>query len=112
MDFFLYLFLGFLLLILLSLQIVFFKHRSRFSSPALPPGSSGWPLFGETLEFLSTGWEGYPEKFVFDRMVKYSKKCFKTCILGEPVALFAALLATSSCSQMRTSLLPLGGQTP
>ncbi|XP_021744379.1 beta-amyrin 28-oxidase-like [Chenopodium quinoa] len=86
--FFCYFFLGFLLLILLSLQILFYKHRSLFSSANLPPGRIGWPLVGETLEFLSTGWQGHPEKFVFDRMVKYSQECFKTSILGEPVAYF------------------------
>lgn len=39
-------------------------------------------IIGESLEFLSAGWRGYPEKFVFDRMVKYSPECFKTSILG------------------------------
>lgn len=85
--FFLYFFLGFLLFILLSLQIVFYKNKSIFFSANLPPGRTGWPLLGETLEFLSTGWRGHPEKFVYDRMVKYSQECFKTNILGEPVAI-------------------------
>lgn len=84
--FFCYFFLGFVFLVLLSLQIAFYKHQSLFSFANLPPGRTGWPILGETLEFLSTGWRGHPEKFVFDRMFKYSQECFKTSILGEPVA--------------------------
>ncbi|KAF2310716.1 hypothetical protein GH714_016557 [Hevea brasiliensis] len=39
-------------------------------------------ISGETLEFLF----GKPEKFVFDRMKKYSPDIFKTKILGEETA--------------------------
>lgn len=48
----------------------------------LPPGSFGWPIMGETVEFLF----GKPDKFVFDRMKKYSPDIFKTRILGEDTA--------------------------
>ncbi|KAJ1408174.1 Cytochrome P450 [Sesbania bispinosa] len=44
----------------------------------------GYPVLGESLEFLSTGWKGHPEKFIFDRMIKYSSELFKTSLLGEP----------------------------
>ncbi|CAK7339794.1 unnamed protein product [Dovyalis caffra] len=44
----------------------------------------GFPIIGESLEFLSTGRKGYPEKFIFDRIAKYSSQVFKTCILGQP----------------------------
>lgn len=47
----------------------------------LPPGSFGWPLLGETIEFVSK-----PEMFVLDRMNKYSPDIFKTNILGEKMA--------------------------
>ena len=86
-DFFMELFFPFLLvafvsLIFISLHILFYK-RKFLSRLDLPPGRVGWPIIiGESLEFLSTGWRGYPEKFVFDRMVKYSAECFKTSILG------------------------------
>ncbi|KAJ6423179.1 hypothetical protein OIU84_024166 [Salix udensis] len=66
------------LILLLVISIFALKDPSR-SAKNLPPGSLGWPIFGETLEFLF----GKPEKFVFDRMKKYSSDIFKTKILGE-----------------------------
>ncbi|KAL6124341.1 hypothetical protein ACLB2K_076854 [Fragaria x ananassa] len=66
----------------------------------LPPGSTGWPIIGETLEYLSTARDGVPEKFIADRRKKYSDvsassaagtagscKVFKTLLLGEPMAM-------------------------
>nr|QNN89096.1 cytochrome P450 [Azadirachta indica] len=49
----------------------------------VPPGSTGWPFVGETLEFLSLGKKGCLEKFISDRKNKYSSKLFKTSYLGE-----------------------------
>ncbi|KAI5605834.1 hypothetical protein BDE02_01G379100 [Populus trichocarpa] len=66
------------LVLLLVISIFAFKYSSR-SAKNLPPGSLGWPIFGETLEFLF----GKPEEFVFHRMKKYSSDIFKTKILGE-----------------------------
>ncbi|XAR63788.1 hypothetical protein NMG60_11023871 [Bertholletia excelsa] len=71
----------FLLFISLSLHLLF-RHQSTAGN--LPPGHTGLPFFGETLEFLSTGWKGHPEKFIFDRISKYSSNVFKTNILGSP----------------------------
>ncbi|KAI3913886.1 hypothetical protein MKW92_051671 [Papaver armeniacum] len=51
----------------------------------LPPGSSGWPFIGETIEFYRAGLAGVPEKFFFDRFRKYSSQGFKTSLLGETV---------------------------
>ncbi|KAK6944637.1 Cytochrome P450 [Dillenia turbinata] len=84
--FFLYLLLIFLLSVFLTLQYLFYKHKSHYTAANLPPGKTGWPVVGESLEFLSTGWKGYPEKFIFDRMTKYSSDVFKTSLFGQPAA--------------------------
>ncbi|KAF8400112.1 hypothetical protein HHK36_013408 [Tetracentron sinense] len=84
-------FLSMLLLLLLSLPLSlgFLLFRPKSQLPGnLPPGKMGLPFIGESLEFLSTGRKGYPEKFIYDRMAKYSSQVFKTSILGESAAVF------------------------
>ncbi|KAG6755582.1 hypothetical protein POTOM_041415 [Populus tomentosa] len=71
-----------LLVLALAIRIFAFKHSSHSSAKNLPPGSLGWPIFGETLDFLFAK----PEKFVSDRMKRYSSDIFKTKILGEETA--------------------------
>ncbi|KAK5830859.1 hypothetical protein PVK06_014654 [Gossypium arboreum] len=46
----------------------------------------GLPYIGESIEYLLTGRRGHPEKFLKDRMAKYSSQVFKTSIFGEPMA--------------------------
>lgn len=53
----------------------------------LPPGETGWPIIGETIEYFSKLKNGIPEKFVTNRIKKYSSKVFRTCLLGEPMAM-------------------------
>ncbi|XP_019151827.1 PREDICTED: beta-amyrin 28-oxidase-like [Ipomoea nil] len=75
-------------IILASILILFatgLKKRSR----NLPPGSYGWPVVGESLEFLRRNQEGKPEKFVTDRMSKYKSEVFKTSLMGEPVVVLS-----------------------
>lgn len=80
----------FVLIVSLFLHFLFYKNKSVLSGGGapLPPGKTGWPFIGESLEFLSTGWKGHPEKFIFDRITKYSSNIFKTHLLGEPAAVF------------------------
>ncbi|XP_030969514.1 beta-amyrin 28-monooxygenase-like [Quercus lobata] len=69
-----------------SLSVVFLLyHKSYASHPNLPRGKMGLPFIGESLEYLSTGRKGHPEKFIYDRMAKFSSEVFKTSIFGEPV---------------------------
>ncbi|XP_062102797.1 beta-amyrin 28-monooxygenase-like [Humulus lupulus] len=78
---------GFMALVFMAMFVLFYKHTSPFVGN-LPPGKIGYPIFGETMEFLSTGWKGHPEKFIFDRMANFCSNIFKTSLLGEPVAVF------------------------
>ncbi|KAH7837314.1 hypothetical protein Vadar_012418 [Vaccinium darrowii] len=48
----------------------------------------GLLVVGETIEFVSTVRQGIPEKFVKDRMEKYSPYVFKTSLIGESLAIF------------------------
>ncbi|CAH9075591.1 unnamed protein product [Cuscuta epithymum] len=79
----------FVLLLSLCLSLYLLLGNKKDSpDDHMPPGRTGWPLIGETLEFLSMGWKGHPEKFIFDRMEKYSSTIFRTHLLGEKVAVF------------------------
>lgn len=68
---------------ILILIIVTKTHKPE-SDKNLPPGSFGWPFFGETLAFLYRK----PDNFVGDRMRAHSPKIFKTNILGEKTVVF------------------------
>ncbi|XVF23285.1 hypothetical protein REPUB_Repub13aG0023300 [Reevesia pubescens] len=78
----------FILFVSFSLFSLFSSIRKTNgdSNLNLPPGRIGLPYIGESLEFLSTGRKGHPEKFIYDRIAKYSSKIFRTSILGEPTA--------------------------
>ncbi|PWA92439.1 CYP716A14v2 protein [Artemisia annua] len=68
-----------------SLHFVFYKSKLAVDRK-LPPGQTGWPVIGETLDFLANGWKGHPEKFIFDRMAKFSPHVFRTSLFKEDVA--------------------------
>ncbi|XP_071689210.1 beta-amyrin 28-monooxygenase-like [Rutidosis leptorrhynchoides] len=52
----------------------------------LPRGSKGWPMIGESFEYFGAGWKGHPEKFLHDRMSKFSSLVFRTSLMLEDVA--------------------------
>ncbi|WCJ30548.1 cytochrome P450 family 716 subfamily A polypeptide 1 [Euphorbia peplus] len=63
------------------------RTQNDVARPVTPPGSTGWPIIGETLEYLSTTKEGIPEKFINDRRKKHNHKLFKTSLLGQTMVL-------------------------
>uniref|UniRef100_A0A7N0UEJ9 Cytochrome P450 n=1 Tax=Kalanchoe fedtschenkoi TaxID=63787 RepID=A0A7N0UEJ9_KALFE len=77
-----------LLAVIYFIRRILFKSTANLSSPGnlpLPPGSLGWPLIGETLEFSKTAGKGVPEKFVMERVAKHKSEVIKTHLLGETV---------------------------
>nr|GLL26283.1 3-epi-6-deoxocathasterone 23-monooxygenase [Ipomoea trifida] len=50
----------------------------------VPRGSSGWPLLGETLDFIASGYTSRPVSFMEKRKSLYGK-VFKTHLLGKPI---------------------------
>ncbi|KAF7130364.1 hypothetical protein RHSIM_Rhsim10G0047300 [Rhododendron simsii] len=75
----------------LFLVIYFLYNHKSGGNANHPPGNTGFPVIGETLEFLSIGWKGHPEKFIFDRIAKYSSNVFKTSLIGSPVVVFCGV---------------------
>ncbi|XP_072964168.1 cytochrome P450 90D2-like isoform X2 [Typha angustifolia] len=58
------------------------KKRRR-SRAQLPKGTLGWPLIGETLDFVSCAYSPRPESFMEKRRLLYGK-VFKSHIFGSP----------------------------
>ncbi|XAR57666.1 hypothetical protein NMG60_11025907 [Bertholletia excelsa] len=75
---------SFSLINLLLLIIKPYKSKGQSSGNSLPPGRMGWTFIGESLDFLSNGWKGQPQKFIMERMAKYSAIAFKTSLFGAP----------------------------
>ncbi|KAI5668430.1 hypothetical protein M9H77_18283 [Catharanthus roseus] len=63
--------------------LIFLIHKRGSSNINVPPGSTGWPMLGENIQFAFG-----PQKFVKNRMEKYSQEVFKTSLLGEKLAIF------------------------
>lgn len=72
-------------LFIISIIASFIIQSKKKRSQNLPPGSFGWPIIGESLEFLRRNREGRPDKFVTDKLKKYNSDVFKTHLMGEPV---------------------------
>ncbi|CAI9106357.1 OLC1v1005495C1 [Oldenlandia corymbosa var. corymbosa] len=69
---------------MLTIAAFFFSQRGSGSGETLPPGTTGWPILGENVKFA---WEG-SEKYVTDRMKKYSSDVFQTSLMGEKMVIF------------------------
>lgn len=84
---------------ILFLILTLISQILKTQNSNLPPGKTGWPILGETLDFIS-----FPEKFVHDRMDKYSPDIFKTCIAGERMAVLCGPSANKFIFSNETKL--------
>ncbi|KAK7399661.1 hypothetical protein VNO78_10849 [Psophocarpus tetragonolobus] len=100
MDFF----MQYLLLTLITLIASIFvlqKRRKAGGTKNLPPGSFGWPLVGETYQFLFNK----IEHFLQERIKKHSSEIFHTSILGEPTVVLCGPGGSKFVSSNETKLV-------
>ncbi|GMP81053.1 hypothetical protein CsSME_00035901 [Camellia sinensis var. sinensis] len=69
---------------LVSLFIILIVFLSQSKAKNRPPGKTGWPVIGESIEYLGAGWKGQPEKFIFERISNYTSYIFKTNLMLQP----------------------------
>ncbi|KAJ0086622.1 hypothetical protein Patl1_07857 [Pistacia atlantica] len=75
------------LILFISFILFFFsialKTKPTNEKLKLPPGSTGWPIIGETFEYISMARKNCIEKFISERQKKYQSKIFKTSYIGQ-----------------------------
>jgi len=64
------------------------NHRTK-AWRGIPPGTFGWPLIGETLEFLGCQRKGNPRDFFDSRTQKYGN-VFTTSLVGHSTVVFCS----------------------
>ncbi|KAH7835918.1 hypothetical protein Vadar_031134 [Vaccinium darrowii] len=84
------------------------RAKSRYTGNSkLPPGTTGWPVVGESMKFALLG----PEKYINGRMTTCSPEVFQTSLLGEKMAVFCGPAGNkflfSNENKLLTSWLPL-----
>ncbi|RDX76507.1 3-epi-6-deoxocathasterone 23-monooxygenase, partial [Mucuna pruriens] len=60
------------------------NYENTVAKAKIPKGNSGWPLLGETLDYIASGYTSTPVTFLEKRKSLYGN-VFKTCILGSNV---------------------------
>uniref|UniRef100_A0A0D6QVB0 Cytochrome P450 n=1 Tax=Araucaria cunninghamii TaxID=56994 RepID=A0A0D6QVB0_ARACU len=71
---------------LLTLGLAVFHRSCSKSRKLLPPGSLGWPVVGEALQFLALSKADRSRDFFEERIQKYGGDIFKTSLFGHPTA--------------------------
>ncbi|XP_030945095.1 beta-amyrin 28-monooxygenase-like [Quercus lobata] len=85
-----------LVILCISVSLIFLIYKQKSNHAKLPPGTKGWPVIGETLEFATARRRGTQESFFNDRMRKYSQDLFKTSLFGENMVVFCGASANKS----------------
>ncbi|GMQ03088.1 hypothetical protein CsSME_00049033 [Camellia sinensis var. sinensis] len=75
-------------LVSLSIILILIVFLSPSKAKNLPPGKTGWPVIGESIEYLAAGWKGQPEKFIFEQISNYTSYIFKTNLMLQPTVVF------------------------
>ncbi|XP_004512087.1 3-epi-6-deoxocathasterone 23-monooxygenase CYP90C1 [Cicer arietinum] len=73
-----------IIVLLMSWWFVKEKNENSKRNMKVPKGNSGWPLLGETLDFIASGYTSRPLSFMENRKSIYGN-VFKTSILGSSV---------------------------
>uniref|UniRef100_A0A0D9UXX1 Cytochrome P450 90D2 n=1 Tax=Leersia perrieri TaxID=77586 RepID=A0A0D9UXX1_9ORYZ len=72
-----------------AIVLIVWRTRRRRRRPGLPPGSFGWPLVGETLDFVSCAYSPHPESFVDKRRSLYGSSVFVSHLFGSATVVTA-----------------------
>ncbi|KAF8027411.1 hypothetical protein BT93_E0342 [Corymbia citriodora subsp. variegata] len=75
-------------LIIISITHWVYRWRNPRCNGKLLPGSMGWPLLGETLQFFSPNTTHDIAPFIKERMERYGP-IFRTSLVGRPVVVSA-----------------------
>ncbi|XP_076882913.1 beta-amyrin 28-monooxygenase-like [Bidens hawaiensis] len=82
-------FLAFFFVFIVTCFVVHIYRKKPVTTNNLPPGGFGWPLLGETLEFIRAQRNGTPGKFIKDRIERYGNpSVFKTSLFGHRMVVF------------------------
>lgn len=73
-----------LIIVPISIFFVLLNPKNRRPNIKVPPGSTGWPVVGETIRFVLSG----PQRFISERRKKYSNDVFQTSLFGQRMAVF------------------------
>ncbi|KAL4592804.1 hypothetical protein LXL04_005809 [Taraxacum kok-saghyz] len=84
-----------------SIFLFLLIHKKDSKNETNLPGSSGWPFIGENMDFAMLG----AQKYVSERMKRYSPDVFKTSLLGEKMAVFCGAHGNKFLFTNETKLL-------
>uniref|UniRef100_A0A0E0KZJ9 Cytochrome P450 90D2 n=1 Tax=Oryza punctata TaxID=4537 RepID=A0A0E0KZJ9_ORYPU len=88
--------------LLVTAVVLRLAARSTAAKARPPAGSLGWPLVGETLQFISAAYSSRPESFVEKRCLRYGK-VFRSHLWGSPAVVSADAEASRAVLQTDAS---------